>query len=555
MTPGIAATPRDPDQKGSIPADLRQRVGLVCFFRLIFLVLLILPLTLSGTGEEALNTMFKIVRQGHYAAFLVAGFGLTLFFLLSWRRFTDALFLFRLQLIGDFALCTYLILITGGVTSYFFFLFLGIIFLYGRLLGSKAAMRISYATGCLVVIMAFVQYLQPAEILLYPGLGPRQALYYPVMQFIAVFLITSLLRMGYPEEDRLLHELVRKQRQLQRSEQLKTKVFDWMNSALLVVDPQGFISMINRSALDLAGIEDSPAALGAHLRDIFPSLADLWEQWDKSSLHRTETAMNDRILGATLAHLPEHMGSLILFSDITQIKALQDQVRQMEKLASLGELAAGLAHELKNPLAGIKASLQLSQQDNVSPQQRDKLQGIVQKDIERMDNLVQEFLAFARPEAAEPRETSLADVLRGCLENLEQLHSGVRFEIDASMEGVSWYWDPDQLQRILMNLLLNADQACSGQTDPMVRISLEKNRGREYLAIADNGPGLDPQMRERIFHPFVTSKKNGTGLGLSIALRLANQNRSHLSLHNRPQGGTEARLHAPRQRDDHEEGA
>ena len=545
MIPGNAETSRRTEQ-GDVPVELRQRVSFICFFRLIFLVLLILPLALSDTGGTVLSDTLKIVQQGHYVAFLVSGFGLTLFFLLAWKRFTDVLFLFRLQLGADFALCSYLIILTGGVTSYFFFLFLGIIFLYGRLLGLATAKRMSYATFFLCLVLAFLQYEQPM-VMLTPGLDPRQALYYPVMQLIALLLVTSLLRLGYTKEDQLLHELARKQQQLQRSEELKTKVFDWMNSALLVVDPQGYISVMNQSALNMAKIRDYPAALGRHLREIFPSLAELWQGWDKSSQHRAERTMGERTLGATLGPLPENMGSLILFSDITEIKALQEQVKQMEKMASLGELSAGLAHELKNPLAGIKASLQLTQQNTVSEEQLNKLQNVVQKDIERMDNLVKEFLAFARPEEADPRQTSLAQVLRECLENLSQLHPEVRFEIDPSVEDVHWYWDPEQLQRILMNLLLNAGQACCDQPNPVIRIGLERDRNGDYLFIVDNGPGLDPEMEERIFHPFVTSKQNGSGLGLSIALRLADQNGSHLSLRNRVLGGTEARLYAPRE--------
>jgi two-component system sensor histidine kinase PilS (NtrC family) len=551
MTLGNAETTRSPD-RDNIPVELRQRVSFICFFRLIFLVLLILPLALSDAGETVLSDTLKIVQQGHYVAFLVSGFGLTLFFLLTWKRFTDVLFLFRLQLGADFALCSYLILLTGGVTSYFFFLYLGIIFLYGRLLGLSTAKRITVATFCLTLVLAFLQYQQPV-VMISPPLDLRQAMYYPVMQLIALLLITSLLRMGYTSEDQLLHELARKQQQLQRSEELKTKVFDWMNSALLVVDPRGYISVMNQSALELAGVKDYPAALGRHLREIFPPLAELWQEWDKTSHNRTETIMGERTLGATLGALPENMGSLILFSDITEIKALQDQVKQMEKMASLGELAAGLAHELKNPLAGIKASLQLTQQNTVSEEQRHKLQGVVQKDIERMDNLVKEFLAFARPEEADPRQISLAKVLRECLDNLNQLHPEVRFEIDPAVEDASWYWDPEQLQRILMNLLLNAGQACADHPNPEVRIGLDQDRSGEILSIADNGPGLDPEMEERIFHPFVTSKQNGSGLGLSIALRLANQNGSHLSLHNRPLGGTEARLYAPRKGTQEEE--
>ena len=543
MIQETAGTSRSPGY-AHIREDLRQRVSLVCFFRLILLVLLILPLTLSSTGEA--TTFLKIVREGHYIAFLVVGFALTLFFLLSWKRFSDILFFFRLQLVADFCLCLYLLFITGGITSYFFFLFLGVIFLYGRLLGFETAKRISWATGILVCALALLQYLQPIELLCpCPPLGLKQTLYYLGMQLLSILLINSLLRMGYANERRLLHELDHKQRQLQRSEQLKSKVFDWMASGLLVVDPHGSVSVINQSALELAGIDDYPAALGTSLRDLFPSLADLWQEWDKSSHYRTETNTDSLTLGATLAPLPEEMGSLLLFSDITQIKALQEQVKQMEKMAGLGELAAGLAHELKNPLAGIKASLQLLRQDRIPSDQQARLHNVVQKDIERMDNLVKEFLAFARPAEAVPEFTEIGNVLRGCLDNLGHLHPEVHFEIDPSLDGVRWFWDPEQLQQILMNLLLNAAQACDGTADPTVRISLGRDPNGQYLAITDNGQGLDREKRKDIFDPFVTTKKNGSGLGLSIALRLAKQNGSRLALHNSTAQGAEARLYAP----------
>jgi signal transduction histidine kinase len=276
---------------------------------------------------------------------------------------------------------------------------------------------------------------------------------------------------------------------------------------------------------------------------LFPALADLWKEWDGKQSLRTEIEQGDKILGTTFSTLPEDQGTLILFSDITRIKELENRVKQMEKLASLGELAAGLAHELKNPLAGIKASLQLLQHDSLSEAHRDRLHQVLERDIQRLDRLVTDFLAFARPAKANRHQVKLQEVISNTIFGLQEDNPDVAMEIDPSFYERAWYWDADQLHQVLLNLLMNAIQAARDEESPNIHISLHENESGEFISIVDNGPGIDPGLQSHIFDPFVTSKKGGSGLGLAIAQRLASQNSSWIELKNRPGTGTEARIH------------
>lgn len=217
---------------------------------------------------------------------------------------------------------------------------------------------------------------------------------------------------------------------------------------------------------------------------------------------------------------------------------MEKQIKEMEKLASVGELAAGLAHEMKNPLAGIKTSLQLLLSDNLEKEFSERLSRVILRDIDRLDFLLKDFLIFARPKAPEPSALDLAKELEHVLMPLRLRYPEVAMSIDVGEE--PFYFDRDQLHQILINLVVNALQALENTENPMVAISDSIAQNTRTLVIADNGPGLVPEMVDKCFDPFVTSKAVGSGLGLAIARRLAAQNGTFIDLSNIPTGGTRA---------------
>jgi len=542
MTHGTAPV-HDHASSNSIKPHFQQMVVRICLVRLAFLLMLLLPLGLAWMARAGTQSTLSFFLIPEYSGFLVTGSTLTLFFLLSWRFFSNIIFFFRLQLAADLVLVAYLTLLTGAITSHFSFLFLGIIFLYGRYLGFRVSKIITVVIALFFLATAPLHLLD-VELMALPHLSYNEYCFNFSLQILALALVLMLLRLGYGREDELLTEINRQQQDLQRSEALKYRVFDWMSSALVVLDKQGSVTVINPVALELTGLTETRQALGKKLQHLFPALGQLWSDWDKKHTLRTETPADEEglIFGATLTPLPEENGTLILFTDITRVKELEKQVRQMEKLATIGELAAGLAHEIKNPLAGIKGSLQLLQQGSLAAEYTDKLHGVIQRDIQRLDRLLSDFLDFARPAEAHPKEIRLDSAVRLVLESMKQEYPDISFTIQDSILGKSWFWDPDHLHQILLNLLINAAQAARSSDQGEVRVGWAENESRGCIWIRDNGPGLEKDLEPSLFDPFVTTKDKGTGLGLSIAQRLAGLNSSWIRLAGCEQAGAEARI-------------
>lgn len=526
-----------------IKSHLEQKVAKVCLIRLLFLILLLVPLALTWFAQAPQKEHFFFVDIGEYTAFLIIGFSLTIFFLLSWTFFSDVIFFFRLQLFSDLVLAAFLSLLTGGIASNFNFIFLAILFLYGRILGMRLANVITVLIGIFFIIISIYQFHIQSQIGQPPDLSGNQIMYNLFLQFLALALVLMLLRMGYGSEDQLLSDIAKKEKELRRSENLKSKVFDWMSSGLIVVDSLGAISVINKQALSDIGLNTPEEALGQEIQFLYPQLAEKWQELSENQNLRTEIQENDKTFGATFTPISEEKSTLILFSDITKIKEMEERIQQMEKLATIGELAAGLAHEIKNPLAGIKGSLQLLDQNTLDEHSRDRLYNVIQRDIYRLDHLLKDFLAFARPSQAKKQELFLQDVVRSGIDNIQLSAPEVSFHIDSSLNSKKGEWDQEQLEQVFINLLLNAAQAAKQTESPQVEIGYNRDSKGEYIYIQDNGPGFDPNKKSAIFDPFFTTKDQGSGLGLSIAQRLAARNDSWVELINTPSSGVQARIY------------
>lgn len=509
----------------SQPLEPEHLAVRVCLARLVFLLFLLIPLSLTWLIYPSELERFTSAPELSYQLFLICGFALTIFFLLIRNRLSNRIAFFWIQLGTDFILVCFLILITGALRSNFSFLGLALLFLYGRILGMHAANILTLSlTGFYLALAVFqtMHLLQP--------LALEEAFLYASLQLLALGLMLLLVRMNTGRLNFLLQELTERDRLLRHSESLKSKVMDWMPSGLLVIDPKGRISAMNAQAASWAHLKDPGQAVSCSLAEIFPSLHTILSHWNGRKSLRTEFCQSERLFGATLTPLPEDQGTLILFSDITRIKELERQVKDMEKMATVGELAAGLAHEIKNPLSGIKASLQLLPSSSLPADKRQRLYTVVERDVQRLNHLLTNFLAFARPRQAMPERINLAKTVHACLCSLKTDFAHVHFQVAQELENTYWRFDPDHLHQVMLNLLMNAAQAASEREKPRVDIKWGQAGEDEYMAISDNGPGLDPKIMNTLFDPFVTTKAQGSGLGLSIAQRQAHQNKARIQI-------------------------
>ena len=507
------------------PPAPQHLVVRVCLARLVFLLVLLFPLSLTWWIDPSAQPFSGTFQRIGSQLFLIFGFAATIFFLATRHLFSRLMAFFRLQMATDLILVSFLILITGALQSNFAFIGLGLLFLYGRILGLQAAYVLAICLSLLYMGLACAQTLG-----IFFSLPLHQACLYASLHLLALALMLLLVRMHAGRLEALLQEMAARERQLRSAEDLKRRVLDWMPSGVLVIDGQGRISTINAQAVEWAFFIDRASAISTALHRAYPGLYTLWAHWGGEETLRSEFEHGPLLFGATLTKLPDNQGSLALFTDITRIKELEHQVREMEKMATVGELAAGLAHEIKNPLAGIKASLQLLPSQKLTPEKRTRLSKVIDRDIQRLTHLLNNFLSFARPEQAVSRRVSLESSVQSCLMTIQPSFPRISFQVEPSLQGRIWTWDPDHLHQVLLNLLMNAAQAVAAEEEPRIMIFWEKMDQEEDLAIADNGPGLDDHLRNKVFDPFTTSKAQGSGLGLSIAQRLATQNNAWIQI-------------------------
>jgi PAS domain S-box-containing protein len=222
--------------------------------------------------------------------------------------------------------------------------------------------------------------------------------------------------------------------------------------------------------------------------------------------------------------------------DITERKRTEELLREQAALARLGEMAAVVAHEVKNPLAGIRGALQVIG-GRMPETSRDR--GIIGDIVHRLDSLndiVQDLLVFARPREPKLAPVALADLVENTAALLKKDPAHAGAEVSVTGDRPTIPADAEQLQIVMLNLLLNAAQAAGAEG--RVRVTITAGDGVCRIAIVDSGPGIPPEIRGRIFEPFFTTKHRGTGLGLPTAKRVIERHQGELAVACPPEGGT-----------------
>jgi signal transduction histidine kinase len=222
-----------------------------------------------------------------------------------------------------------------------------------------------------------------------------------------------------------------------------------------------------------------------------------------------------------------------------------ERLKKAERLSAAGQLAAGLAHEIRNPLASISGAAGILARGNAPPENVEACLEIIDKESQRLNRLLTSFLEFARPRPPRFQRLEPAALLDSvvALAMHNDGASGVRLsrEIQAPLPELDG--DPEQLKQVLLNLVINAMQA--SPEGGRVRLLAESAGGRLGISVCDEGPGAPPEVLEHIFEPFFTTKKKGTGLGLAVAAGIVHQHGGSLTASNNPRGGMTFRMELP----------
>ena len=230
--------------------------------------------------------------------------------------------------------------------------------------------------------------------------------------------------------------------------------------------------------------------------------------------------------------------SLMMLKDVTDIKNLQDEIKQKEKLAAIGQLAAGIAHEIRNPLAGISGSIQLLSSETQN-QDDLKLMKIIHKEIDRLNNLITEFLDYSKPEKRPDQKIDLALVVNEVVQNIKlsnQTPQNLSLILQINSGLILGF--ADKLKQAFLNIMMNAIQAMSTVAQPILKINLEAYEEYVQLTIEDNGCGMSLETQKRIFEPFYTTKNKGTGLGLAITHKVLDSHQVKMKIESELGQGT-----------------
>ena len=343
------------------------------------------------------------------------------------------------------------------------------------------------------------------------------------------------------------------------SERLSSEIVISLTAGLLVVDLDRQVRILNPAGRRLLGLSaDQP--LGSYLpllKNAMP-LAEVIEECLRTGQPIVRRALempaHNRVtshLGVTVSSLTDPVGdphgAICLFTDLTNVIAMEEQLRLKDSLARVGELTAGIAHEFRNGLATIHGYARLLDLDTLAPAYRPYVEGIRQETTS-LGQIVTNFLIFARP-----AQLTLAPVeLEAIAERAaEEVRSDARARGgDVVVRGSFPTIEGDDvlLRQAFSNLVRNAFEACvdAGKA-PSIIIdgAIDGDRGTARIAVLDNGPGIDAASRERVFRPFFTTKKQGTGLGLALVLKIIVSHNGRIGVGTSPSGGASLQISLP----------
>jgi signal transduction histidine kinase len=343
-----------------------------------------------------------------------------------------------------------------------------------------------------------------------------------------------------------------------------------LRNGVVAITRDGRIAVMNDIAYRVLGLSPNIRDIGRPFMEVLKDVPDVCRiiagAFELSHLpNRAELRLKNtgKVIGYTLSPVKDargrDVGATLFFKDLTRVEQLEERERLRDRLAALGEMAAAIAHEVKNPLAGIEVMAGLlKRQLTESPDAQSVLADII-KEAKMANVIVQEVLAFVRPIRLQVEDIALADVLRDAI-TMAESHASLKGEVDVRVDVPEALrpiqGDPHQLRQIFTNLVTNAFEAMGGAGT--VDIAAAAIDGDDdggpadhgtgptiQITIADNGPGIPPEVMERIFSPFFTTKPQGSGLGLAIVRKIVDAHDGRIDVGERPGGGTVFRVTLP----------
>jgi len=541
-----------------IETELRRKVAWLIAVRAVISTILLGSATfarITAPGSFAVDPFFFLIGLT-YA--LTISSAISLPFVERRRWLVD------LQLAGDALIVSAFIYVTGGITSYFSLLCVLPIIAASTVQFRRGGLMVAALTAVLYTGLVVAQYLTASGFLAYPSLvndsivlPPRSVAQYTValnlFGFFAVALLSGSLANRLRSADARLE---RASTQIADLQALNQHVIDSLPSGLATTDPDERILMFNRAAEVITGVPFQ-AAVGRPIGDLLqlppPLLAALHGDLSAGPRraevrYRAEDGRQLEIgLSATNLETPGGRGLLFTFQDVTKIKKLERDSAIQQRLAAIGEMAAGIAHEIRNPLASMSGSMQILRQELPLSGEQEQLMDIVLRESERLNTTIGSFLAYARPQRFQIARFDVRRALNDTallLRHSAEVCEAHVIEVDVP-SGDLWYEaDEGQIKQIIWNLATNGVRAMPDGGRLRLVAAMDPSGGI-VLTVQDQGTGIPAEELDSLFQPFHSTFARGSGLGLAIVHRIVSDYSGEIQVNSHVGVGTTISVRLP----------
>ncbi|HEY8269297.1 MAG TPA: ATP-binding protein [Pseudobdellovibrionaceae bacterium] len=513
---------------GSFKADNQNQKLIIAFSRVsLYLLILLVSQTAFFLQKSFIN--WPLLAPFYMAICIALSFhGLYVHFM-EWMAEKHVLLL--VSFILDSLLLSLLITFSGLNQSLFLFLHLVNILLAGLVLQSRGALTIALFSSIFFTLASFFG----------PEMKAMNYIFLLALNNIAFFSVAGLS--GYLSEQLQFMgvELTKTGLTLREIQELNKSIVSHMPSGLLTFTQAGTILQDNLSAQSIFG--------GKTLRDlnIFGFFPDLLKDTTQKRDYHWRNPEEAKILQVSVSSVfsPVVEGELYIaqIEDMTRVKQLEYSLRQNEKMAAVGGLAAGIAHEIRNPLASISGSIELLSQTTANDDDR-KLMKIILREINRLNNLITEFLEYSSPEKPPTTPVDLVSLIKEVMEGLKfdgKLRQDVTAEVDLP-ETALILGRRDKLKQAFLNIVINAYQSMEktsiARFEVTLRYEMQSEKQSWKVTFKDTGCGMNESTRRRMFEPFHTTKSKGTGLGLAVTHKVLEGHGAQIFVESEPEVGT-----------------
>ena len=517
------------------------------------IIILTLLLSITFLFQVSKKQYFFIPLTNSFYYFLSLFYFVTIFYALFLKKVKDLRQFIFIQIVMDHLFITGLIYFTGGKESFFpityiFSIFGSSFIFYKR--GAFFSASFSTLLYGLLLVLQLYHWINPLG---QPSFYDASQIFYSLILYMATFYIVAFLSSTLSEElKKKKRELIQKQVDYNQLETFNRNIIQSLDSGLLTIDLSGKIIFLNRTAEKILNRNEEELK-NVSIYDLFPKISEVIDEVKKkasdpfSDYQRYQTLLTNYdgrniYLGFSISPLTDPDGSFIghtlIFQDITKFKEMEEQMKRFDKMAAVGLLAAGMAHEIRNPLTSLSGSIQMLKSELPLDPQQQKLMEIILRESERLNALITDFLLFAQPPQTNKRSWEIRKVIEETIDlfiHSPSFHEGIRIHRPSTRENFQAMIDPDQMKQVFWNLLTNAAQAMFNGGEIRVHLGKQngiswetglpfplQKKGKEWvkISITDSGNGITGQEKEKIFEPFFTTKENGTGLGLSIVHKI-----------------------------------